>query len=77
MEIDPELTTQEAADVLNVSLPHLVGLLDGGTLPHIVAGDERRIRRSDLLAFKRELEEKRHAALDELAALSQELDMGY
>jgi excisionase family DNA binding protein len=75
--IHAELTTQEAADLLNVSRPHLVKLLEAGELPHYKTGRHRRVLFSDLMAFKHIRDETGRKAMDDLAQLSEELRMGY
>ena len=75
--VHAELTTQQAADMLNVSRPHLVKLLEEGGLLFHKTGKHRRVRFADLMQFKSAREQASDDAMRELAAQAQELDMGY
>ncbi len=70
-----ELTTQQAADYLNVSRPFLIGLIDRSEIPHRMVGRHRRVRFADLCAFEQASAEKRRLALTEMAAEAKRLGL--
>src|SRR4051812_46355056 len=68
-----ELTTQEAADILNVSRQYVVQLLDEGAIPFSRVNKHRRIRADDLVAFKLRRDEKRREGLKRMTQDAQEM----
>lgn len=72
-----ELTTQEAADLLNVSRPFFVSLLEENKIPYRKVGTRRRILAKDVLDYKSKIDKARLKTLEKLTAQAQELDMGY
>jgi excisionase family DNA binding protein len=69
-----ELSTQQAADMLNVSRPFLIKLLDSGQIPHHKVGKHRRVSAEEVFKYKHKRDTNRVAALDELAKVGQEID---
>ena len=75
LPLHTELTTVQAAEILNMSRPHLIKLLEKGELPFHKVGSHRRIYAKDVLAYKDKMLAQRDAALSELTALSQEMGL--
>ncbi|MFD2252422.1 excisionase family DNA binding protein [Pseudochelatococcus lubricantis] len=77
MPDNAELTTVQAAEVLNVSRPFLIKLLGEGAIPHRKVGKHRRIRVEDVMVYKAAIDREREAVLDQLVSEAQEQDIGY
>nr|WP_318383928.1 helix-turn-helix domain-containing protein [uncultured Enterobacter sp.] len=73
--VHAELTTQEAANILNISRPHMVKLLEEGKLPFHKTGRHRRVLFADLMHYKEQRDNESRTAMQELADLSQELGL--
>jgi len=74
---DSELSTQQAAEILNVSRPHIVKLLEQGIIPHKKVGSHRRVNLNDLVTYKSKYEKLRRMNLDTLVNEAQDLNLGY
>ena len=72
-----ELTTVQAADILNVSRPFLIKLLEDGKIPYRKVGKHRRIQMEDVMNYKQAIDQEREEILDQLVADAQEQNMGY
>jgi excisionase family DNA binding protein len=78
LPVRAEVTTQEAADLLGVSRPYLIKLIEDRVLPcTLTAGQHRRLRLSDVLAYRRVRDQERRAALDEMSAEAERLGLRY
>jgi excisionase family DNA binding protein len=75
VEIRAELTTQEAAELLNVSHSYLLEKIEVGDIPHRREGHDRRINFEDLMDYKQRVEATSSQALDEMVALSEEMGL--
>jgi excisionase family DNA binding protein len=77
VSLETELSAHQAADVLKVSRPFLIKLLEQGHIPYRMVGSHRRIELKDVLAYKQASDAERREALRELTKQAQELNMGY
>jgi excisionase family DNA binding protein len=77
MPVQAELTTQQAADLLGVSRPYLVRLLEDGRIPFHKVGTHRRVRAADVMQYKARRRGESRQVLDELTREAQDLGLGY
>ncbi len=77
MPTDAQITTQQAAEILNVSRPYVIKLLEKGEIPYIKVGSHRRILLQDILEYESKVRSDRRKKLDYLAKEAQQLNLGY
>lgn len=77
MPTDAEITTQQAAEILNVSRPHVIKLLEKGDIPFKKVGSHRRILLQDILEYESKFKSERRKKLNYLAKEAQKLNLGY
>ena len=75
--VHAELTTQQAAKILNVSRPFLIEQLEKNIIPYRKVGTHRRVMFKDLMEYKQTMDHNRLNALEKLSAIDQELGLGY
>lgn len=76
-ESNAELSTQQAAEIVGSSRPHIVSLLERGEMPFKKVGTHRRIQLKDVLVYQQKMKKVRAEKLDALASQAQDLNMGY
>jgi len=77
MPMHQEISTQQAADLLSVSRPHLVKLLEQGNIPFRKVGSHRRVKLTDVMDYRGTVDKERNKTLDELSQLSQDMGMDF
>ena len=77
MPTTAEITTQQAADILNVSRPHIIKILEKREIPYKKVGSHRRILLQDILAYESTFKKERRKQLNSLASEAQKLNLGY
>jgi excisionase family DNA binding protein len=75
--VDREISTQKAADLLNVSRPYLIKLLESGQIPFRKTGTHRRVKVADVLEYKARMDAEADRAYAELVEQGQDLGLGY
>lgn len=77
VQSDSELSTQQAADMINVSRPHLIKLLESKQIPFKKVGSHRRVLLMDIMEYQDQIVKQREDQLDFLSNQAQDLNLGY